>query len=52
MATAVDPVCGMEVDPALAPAQTSYEGQAYFFCSDECRRLFEENPSEYLKSTT
>ncbi len=49
MAMVKDPVCGMEVDTSLAPAQTTYEGQAYYFCSEECRRIFEENPKECLK---
>ena len=49
MATAVDPVCGMQVDPSLAPAQSLYEGKSYYFCSVECKRTFDENPKECLK---
>ena len=51
MAMVKDPVCGMEVDSSLAPAQTVYEGQAYYFCSAECRRIFEENPKECLRQS-
>ena len=50
MATAIDLVCGMQIETSQATAQTVYEGQAYFFCSEECRRRFEENPMEYLGS--
>jgi len=50
MATVTDPVCLMKLDSSLAGAQTMYEGQAYFFCSEECRRLFEQDPKEYLTS--
>ena len=49
MAMVTDPVCGMQIDSSQAEAQTVHEGQAYFFCSQECRRTFEENPKEFLK---
>lgn len=42
-----DPVCGMSVDPAHAAAESNYEGQRYFFCSENCRQRFEENPTSY-----
>lgn len=50
MARVKDPVCGMEFDSSQAQAQTIYQGQGYYFCSEECRRLFEENPQEYVGS--
>lgn len=49
MATVIDPVCGMELDSSQAEAQSQYEGQAYYFCSEECKRLFDEHPTEYVK---
>lgn len=49
MAAVIDPVCGMKLDSSQAEAQSQYEGQAYFFCCEECKRLFDQNPSEYLK---
>ena len=33
---AVDPVCGMSVDPATAPAQVVHEGRTYYFCNPSC----------------
>ena len=48
MAKVKDPVCGMEFDSSQAEAQTTYKGQAYFFCSEECRRIFDENPKEFV----
>jgi Cu+-exporting ATPase len=36
MKTAVDPVCGMTVDPEHLPARETHAGKAYFFCSPEC----------------
>lgn len=45
---AIDPVCGMEVDPAKAPAKTEYQGKTYYFCAPACRSAFEENPEKYI----
>jgi Cu+-exporting ATPase len=42
-----DPVCGMQVDEALAPARSSHEGQSYFFCSKSCKTKFDADPSRY-----
>jgi YHS domain-containing protein len=42
-----DPVCGMMVDPETAPAHTTYESQEVYFCSHECRRMFEQEPARY-----
>jgi Cu+-exporting ATPase len=50
MATVTDPVCGMQLEPSQAEAQTVYEGVAYFFCSNECRTTFEENPTEFIQN--
>jgi YHS domain-containing protein/uncharacterized membrane protein YraQ (UPF0718 family) len=44
---AIDPVCGMQVRTADAPAQASFGGQRYSFCSDRCREQFEANPERY-----
>jgi YHS domain-containing protein len=43
----VDPVCGMQLDPGQVEAESRYQGKAYHFCSEECKRLFDENPKEY-----
>lgn len=46
--TAVDPVCGMDVDPVDASAlKLEREGKTYFFCSPQCRSQFESNPQDY-----
>ncbi len=42
----VDPVCGMEVSTTKLKAV--YKGKLYYFCSDSCKRRFEENPEYYL----
>ncbi len=38
---ATDPVCGMQLRTADAPATTMLEGQRFYFCSDHCRDQFE-----------
>jgi P-type Cu+ transporter len=43
-----DPVCGMEVDPARAPAASEFAGQAYFFCCPRCKAKFDADPERYL----
>jgi YHS domain-containing protein len=43
-----DPVCGMRVNKAFAPAQMTYRGQTYYFCVPECQVRFAENPERYL----
>ena len=45
---AIDPVCGMRVDPATAAGQSVYEGSTYFFCRPGCREKFEANPAAFL----
>ncbi len=52
MAMVKDPVCGMEFNSSQAEAQTTYEGQAYFFCSEECRQTFEQNPKEFINNAS
>ena len=47
----LDPVCKMEVNPASAEAQSEYEGQTFYFCSQECKRKFDANPEQYIDET-
>lgn len=37
-----DPICGMQVERALAPAQASVDGTTWYFCSDGCKDRFLE----------
>lgn len=39
---AKDPVCGMQVERALAPATSARGGEVVYFCSDHCRHRFEQ----------
>ena len=45
---AVDPVCGMSVDPHSAAHRTDHAGHTYYFCSGGCRTKFAADPQKYL----
>ena len=47
-APAVDPVCGMAVDPQTTPHREDFEGISYFFCSAGCRAKFMARPQDYI----
>jgi Cu+-exporting ATPase len=47
-APAIDPVCGMTVDPARAAGEHAYHGTTYYFCSTSCRDRFKQDPERYL----
>lgn len=47
-ASAIDPVCGMTVEPAGAAGSTAHAGTTYYFCSTHCLHKFEANPGRYL----
>ncbi|HZQ14829.1 MAG TPA: heavy metal translocating P-type ATPase [Pseudolabrys sp.] len=45
---AVDPVCGMTVDPHTAKHRADHRGRTYYFCSAGCRTKFVAAPEKYL----
>lgn len=48
---AVDPVRDVHVDEGAAtPAEeytAEYEGRTYYFCSEDCKQIFQANPAQY-----
>ena len=50
---AVDPVCGIHVDEKAAkPEQeytSQYSGQTFFFCSDDCKAIFDAAPQQFAR---
>ncbi len=46
--TAVDPVCGMEVNPATTAHHHEHAGETYHFCSKGCCERFAERPDDWL----
>ena len=47
MAMQTDPVCGMQVDDQKATAKSQFQGKNFVFCSDECKRKFDQQPQQY-----
>jgi len=46
----IDPVCGMEVEPATAAGSFEHQGTTYYFCSTACLEDFREDPSSFVGS--
>ncbi|HET7166445.1 MAG TPA: heavy metal translocating P-type ATPase [Pseudolabrys sp.] len=46
--SAIDPVCGMTVDPHSAKHRADHGGRAYYFCCAGCRAKFVADPQKYL----
>lgn len=49
--TAIDPVCGMNVDRTNgSKPMLKHEGTRYYFCCEGCRGKFEADPAKYLNA--
>ncbi len=46
---AIDPVCGMSVDPNSAKGKAEYKGKTYHFCCPGCEAKFKADPEKYSK---
>jgi YHS domain-containing protein len=50
VATAIDPVCEMQVDVDNPPGGSyEYEGTTYYFCAPGCREDFAEDPGAFIR---
>jgi Cu+-exporting ATPase len=45
---AIDPVCGMTVNPPKASGCHDYEGHTYYFCGRSCLERFKADPAKYV----
>ena len=45
---AVDPVCGMSVEPKAARASIEHAGTTYYFCSRGCSWEFQQGPDAFV----
>jgi len=50
LSTEIDPVCGMEVDPAQSAGHSEYEDRVYYFCSTDCKKRFDLAPGDYAEA--
>ncbi len=47
-AVTTDPVCGMKIEDNHPKFELQFAGKKYFFCSEDCRKEFEEQPEQYI----
>ena len=47
MALPIDAVCGMKIADQNAAPQSMYQGDAYYFCSADCKNQFDVSPEKY-----
>lgn len=50
VSTAIDPVCGMNVEVTQDTPSEDLEGESYHFCSDSCHAKFKTDPWSYASS--
>jgi Cu+-exporting ATPase len=50
-ATAVDPVCGMTVDPVRSAGSHTHAVTTYHFCSRNCLAKFKDDPERFLNQS-
>jgi YHS domain-containing protein len=50
---AVDPVCGIHIEEQesllMEQYTAQYGNQTFYFCSEDCKEVFEESPQQYAK---
>jgi P-type Cu+ transporter len=46
--SAIDPVCGMTVEPATARHRAVHRNRHYFFCGARCKQRFAAEPAKFL----
>ena len=49
---AIDPICGMTVDPATAAGRFEHKGQTYYFCATSCLDRFRADPEKALSKVS
>jgi Cu+-exporting ATPase len=50
--TAIDPVCGMTVNPDTAKFAAEHAGKKFYFCGRSCAEKFERDPAKYLNKSS
>ena len=47
--SAVDPVCGMRINPTSAPGTAQWNGLDFYFCNPKCRERFVAGPLQFVE---
>ncbi|MDP2741641.1 MAG: YHS domain-containing protein [bacterium] len=42
----IDPVCGMDATSDFFKSE--YKGKTYYFCSEHCKKQFDEKPDNFI----
>jgi YHS domain-containing protein len=50
LAMAEDPICHMSVDPRVVRHHVDFLGVTYYFCSEHCQKIFENDPLKHMRS--
>lgn len=45
----IDLVCGMELTPDEVKFSSEHKKKTYFFCSENCKQHFDNNPDKYTE---
>ena len=45
---AIDPVCGMTVDPETTELRSEHHGTLYYFCAAGCKKAFDADPEKFI----
>ncbi|MCL5665552.1 MAG: YHS domain-containing protein [Candidatus Thermoplasmatota archaeon] len=45
---AIDVICGMKVKEST-PLKSEFKGKTYYFCSEQCKEKFDQNPVKYSR---
>ena len=43
-----DVVCGMNIDSKTAQFKSDYKEKTYYFCSESCKKQFDESPEYFV----
>jgi YHS domain-containing protein len=46
---AVDPVCKMDVNEAESTESMEHEGKKVYFCSEDCKKQFQDDPELFTE---
>ncbi len=44
----IDPVCGMDIEPADAAGTSAYKGETIYFCNPHCKERFDADPEPFM----
>ena len=39
----------MEVEPDKAAGQSEFQGNTYYFCCNDCKNKFDQNPQDFVQ---